>query len=357
MKRVGNIYPKIIDKNNLLLAIHKASKGKGKRRNVKNVINHMSESVDYLYNILSNETFKPTRGEVMIIHDGTRKKERIIEKPRFYPDQCVHWSLMLQLQPIIMKGMYDFCCASVPGRGVHYMKKHIEKSLVLDRKNTKYALYIDITKFYDSIVIDILKQMFEKRIKDKKTLNLINLILDNSRNSNGIGVPIGNFTSQWFANFYLQEFDHWIKETKKAKYYYRYMDDLLIFGRNKKELHKLKNEIELYLQSIGLKIKSNWQVWKVDARPISFCGFVYHRGYTTMKSKNALRIRRRIKRISKKAILNRKDAGATISYYGSIKHTNSFKFYKKYIEGFVSLEKCKEVIRNEGTKQYKTEPI
>ncbi len=347
MKRVGNIYSKIIDKNNLLYAIQKASKGKSKRRNIKNIKAYLIENVNYLHEILKNETFKPTRGQIMIIHDGVRKKERTIEKPRFFPDQCVHWALMLQIMDILMKGMIDTSCASIPGRGGHYMKKHIEKILIQDRKYTKYCLVIDIKKFYQSIDTEILKYMFRRIIKDRQTLILIDKIIDSSDH----GLPIGNFTSQWFANFYLQKFDHWIKEEKKIKYYFRYMDDMIFFSNNKKQLHKLRIEIEQYLKKINLLIKDNWQVFKVDSRPIVFCGFKYYRGYTTLKSSNALRIKRRVNKISKKKILVTKDAAAVISFWGQLKNTNSYKYYEKNIKNKVNIKVCKEVISNANRKQ------
>lgn len=80
----------------------------------------------------------------------------------------------------------------------------------------------------------------------------------------------GNFTSQWFANFYLQDLDHYIKEQLKVKYYIRYMDDMILFHRNKKELHKCKLMIENFLKEEKLRLKENWQLFKVDSRPIDF---------------------------------------------------------------------------------------
>lgn len=80
----------------------------------------------------------------------------------------------------------------------------------------------------------------------------------------------GNFTSQWFANFYLQDLDHYIKEKLKVKYYLRYMDDMLLFGRNKKELHKCRELVDEYLHKEGLRLKENWQLFKTDSRPIDF---------------------------------------------------------------------------------------
>lgn len=125
---------------------------------------------------------------------------------------------------------------------------------------------------------------------------MIDLIIDSSKN----GLPIGNYTSQWFANFYLQDLDHYIKEDLHIKYYIRYMDDIVLFHRNKKELHKIKEKIEAFLEKEDLKLKENWQLFKTDSRPLDFLGYRFYRGYTTLRRGNCLRIRRRIKKSIKK---------------------------------------------------------
>lgn len=266
MKRVGNIYEKIIDKNNIRKAILNAAKRKRNRRNVRNVLDNIVDVTEKIHKMLKYEEFQPSPYEKVKIMDGVRKKERIIYKPRFYPDQCVHWALMLQLEDIIMKGMYYYNCASIKGRGLLHATKYIEKILVRDRKNTKYCLKLDIKKFYPSVDKEILKRKFRKKLKDRETLILIDKIIDSSED----GIPIGNFTSQWFANFYLEDFDHFVKEKLKVKYYIRYMDDMLLFHRNKKQLRQIKKEIDEYLRNEKLQLKENWQLFKSDSRPIDF---------------------------------------------------------------------------------------
>ena len=266
MKRVKGIYPKIVDKNNIRKAILNAAKRKRNRKNVQYVLKNIVQVTDEIYKLLKNEEFKASPYQKVKIMDGVRKKERIIYKPAFYPDQIVHWALMLQLEEILMKGMYYYNCASIKGRGLIHASKYIQKILVQDRKNTKYCLKLDIKKFYPSINKEILKRKFRRKIKERETLNLIDTII----NSSEVGLPIGNFTSQWFANFFLEDFDHFIKEKLKVPYYIRYMDDMLLFHRNKKELRKIKNEIEEFLQKENLKLKENWQLFKTDSRPVDF---------------------------------------------------------------------------------------
>lgn len=186
MKRVGNIYEKITKKENIRKAIINASKGKKDRNGVVKILDNINFYVDEIYNMLINKTYTPSPYIKMLIHDGVRKKERIIYKPKFYPDQIIHWTLMQQIQPLIMKGMYEYCCASVPNRGIHYGGKYIKKILVNDRKNTKYALKLDVKKFYPSINKEIMKRKFMRVIKDRDTLDLIDKIIDSSES----GLPI-----------------------------------------------------------------------------------------------------------------------------------------------------------------------
>lgn len=186
MKRKSNIFPLIVEKNNIKRAILNASKGKKDRNSVKRV----NDNIDYytleIQKMLQSKTYVASPYVEMKIHDGTRKKERIIYKPQFYPDQCIHWAIMQQIEPLIMRGMYEFCCASVRNRGIHYAARHIKKILVRDRKNTKYCLKLDVKKFYPSIDKEILKRKFMRIIKERETLDLIDVIIDSSKE----GVPI-----------------------------------------------------------------------------------------------------------------------------------------------------------------------
>ena len=140
---------------------------------------------------------------------------------------------------------------------------------------------------------------------------------------------------QWFANYYLQDLDHYIKEELKVKYYIRYMDDMVLFSNNKKELRKCKYAIDEFLAREHLRIKENWQLFKTDSRPIDFLGYRFYRGYTTLRRSNFLRIKRRIKKISKKEELNFKDACAIMSYNGWIIHSDSYNYTQKYLKPYV----------------------
>ena len=173
--------------------------------------------------MLANKTYTPSPYQIIELFDGATKKKRTISKPRFYPDQIIHWALMLQIEHIIMKGMYLYNCGSIPKRGTSYGQKVIEKWMRNDPKCTKYCLKMDVSKYYPSVSNEIMKAKFRKKIKDRDCLWLIDQIIDSAE-----GLPIGNFTSQWFANFFLVDFDHFVKQQSGAHYYIRYVDDLVV---------------------------------------------------------------------------------------------------------------------------------
>ncbi|MBQ8043628.1 MAG: hypothetical protein IJ272_05705 [Clostridia bacterium] len=180
MKREKDIYTRIIAKDNIQRAIIHASKRKKTRGNVIRVLENLDYCISLIEDMLKNKSYKPNPYERVVIMDGVRKKERVIFKPRFFPDQCIHWALMLQLEPILKRGMYDYCCASIKNRGILYGARYLKKILVRDRKNTKYALKLDVKKFYPNVDKEILKRKFRKIIKDRDTLDLIDLIIESS---------------------------------------------------------------------------------------------------------------------------------------------------------------------------------
>ena len=163
MKKVGYLFEKIYNKDNIRNAITQASKGKKKKPMVKWVMANENQVVETIHQILKEKTYIPSPYYESKIRDGLSKKERTIYKPKFYPDQIIHWCLMLVIKDVIMRGMYHWNCASIPKRGIHYAKKACEKWIRNDIKNTKYCLKLDIEKFYPSINQDVLKSKFRNK--------------------------------------------------------------------------------------------------------------------------------------------------------------------------------------------------
>lgn len=236
MKRVGNIYEKITKKENIRQAIINASKGKKDRNGVIKILDNVNFYVDEIYNMLINKTYTPSPYIKMLIHDGARKKERIIYKPKFYPDQIIHWALMQQIQPIIQKGMYEYCCASVPNRGIHYGGKYIKKILVNDRKNTKYALKLDVKKFYPSINKEIMKRKFMRVIKDRDTLDLIEKIIDSSES----GLPIRKLYFTMVCKFLFARCRPFYKGRNEGKILFKIYGRYVTFSQKQEGIEENK---------------------------------------------------------------------------------------------------------------------
>ena len=138
--------------------------------------------------------------------------------------------------------------------------------------------------------------------------------------------------SQYFANFYLAYFDHWLKETKKCKYVLRYMDDIVILHNDKTFLHTLRKDISVYLdKNLKLKLKDNWQVYPVDSRGIDFVGYKTFRKYKLLRKSTYKRMKTKCIKLEQKSLLSFSDFCSINSYLGWIKWCNGYNLSKKYI--------------------------
>jgi len=351
VKRVGNLYQKILDPDQIEWAIGEASRGKRHRADVKRVIADVPKYVQKIRDMLTNGTFRPSPYHVFERYDHLNKKTRTIQRPEFFPDQIVHWLIITATKDVFMRGMYHWNCGSIPGRGIKHGYNGVKRWLRDDKKNTKYTLKMDVKKYYDSIPHDKLMAIIRHKIKDERMIKLIQQIVESTKS----GVPIGNYTSQWFANIYLESLDHYIKEKLKVKYYVRYIDDMVLFGCNKKELHKARKAIEKFLEvELGLKLKGNWQVYKTDSRGVDFLGFVFRRTHIQLRARNFLALVRQANRV-KKMIANKvaipfKVAAGLLSRMGQLRHFNSFKVWEKYLKG-IKINLLKKVVRNESKRK------
>lgn len=344
VKRYGHLFEKITSYDNLAVAIEEASRGKRKRAGVARVLANKDLYIMKIQDMLLSHGYRPNPVIRRVIRD--KIKQRTIAKPQFYPDQVIQWAAVLVLQPIFLHGMYEYSVGSIPRRGTSLGQKAVKKWLRNDPRHTKYCLKMDIHKFYPSVDTTVLKHKFRRKIKDADTLWLLDLIVDQFDH----GLPIGFYSSQWFANFFLQDLDHYIKNDLRVPYLVRNIDDLVMLGPNKKKLHKAEQAIAEYLAAEGLEVKPNWQVFKVNSRPIDFLGVRIYRDHTTLRRRNALKIRRRMAKIRKKPGLNKFDAAGVIAYWGWLKHSNSYNFYMKYMKPACTIKRAKEVISN-GNKR------
>jgi hypothetical protein len=251
MKRYGNLYYKIITKENLYLAHKNASKGKRKYAEIVEVTENLDYYIDKLHAILVAEEFVNSEYEVFTKMD--KGKERQIYKLPYFPDRIVQHAIMQILEPIWKSVLITDTYQSIKGRGLHKAVKKL--STHIKKYKPKYYLQIDIEKFYPSVNNKKLKQIVRKKIKCKQTLKLLDTIIDSVQ-----GIPIGNYLSQYLGNLYLAYMDHIMKEIGKYKQYYRYCDDIVVVSNNKKILEQAKKLLDYELKKLALKVKHNWKL-------------------------------------------------------------------------------------------------
>lgn len=297
--------------DNLRLADQRAGKGKRWQPGVIQFSRNRESNLFLLHETLLNKAYKTSEYTVFKVYEP---KEREVYRLPYFPDRITHHAIMNLLEPIFMASFTADTYSCIKGKGIHGASFKLRKSL-LDTESAKYCLKMDIKKFYPSIDHQVLKQLLRRKIKDKDLLWLLDEIIDSAP-----GLPIGNYLSQYFANFYLSYFDHWIKQELRVKYYFRYCDDLVFLAEKKPDLHRLSTKVIEYLNDeLKLRVKPNYRIFPVTTG-IDFVGYVHYPGYTLLRTG--------IKRRMAKAVYYGREKSIA-SYYGWAKHCNSKNLLKK----------------------------
>ncbi|UOY07738.1 RNA-directed DNA polymerase [Muricauda sp. SCSIO 64092] len=316
MKRKGNLYQKIISADNLRFADEKAQKGKSKQYGVQLHNRNREANILKLHHLLKTKTYQTSPYDIFQVFEP---KERTVYRLPYYPDRITHHAIMNVLEPIFVATFTADTYSCIKGRGIHSCVRAIKKALK-EKDGTQFCLKLDVTKFYTSIDHAILKNLLRKKLKDNDLLWLLDEIIDSAP-----GLPIGNYLSQYLANFYLTYFDHWLKEEKCVQHYFRYADDLVILSSDKPYLHALLNEIKTYLDTrLGLSVKGNYQVFPVEARGIDFVGYKFFHTHTLL--------RKSIKKSFARSLKQNPNPASTASYLGWAKHCNSKNLIKTLLD-------------------------
>lgn len=354
MKRYGNLYEKICSIDNLKLAHKNAQKGKGWYQEVKMVNSNPDYYLGVLQDMLINKTYKTSEYETFMKND-TGKVRKIYKLP-YFPDRICQWAILQVIEPILLKNFIADTYSAIPGRGIHKALERIDKAVQNDVVGTQYCLKLDAKKYYPSINHDILKNKYRRLFKDKDLIWLLDEIIDSTPGDTGI--PIGNYISQYSGNFYFSEFDHWIKETKHIKYYFRYMDDIVILGKSKEELHQLRKEIDVYFKiKLKLKIKENWQVFPTFVRGIDFVGYRTFLNYKLLRKTTCKNFKVKMNKIKKKIRngkqMNYSEWCSIHSYQGWLIHCDSYRLNQKYIKPleFHANQYYLQYVKKKGVKE------
>ena len=229
-----NLYPEIFNMSNLILAWRKARKGKTKKHYVKEFEENLIKNLLELSEELKNQTYKPKPLKTFILRDP---KTRKISKSDFR-DRIIHHALVRVIEPIFDKTFIYDSCANRIGKGNLFALKRFHKfmrKVTINRSRKAFCFKADIKHYFQEVDHDILIHIIKRKISDEKVIWLINQILDNFDNQEK-GMPLGNLTSQFFANVYLNELDRFVKHKIKAKHYIRYVDDFVLLSDSKEQL-------------------------------------------------------------------------------------------------------------------------
>ncbi len=353
MKPIINIYNQICSFETLYEAYLNARKNKRYRDEVLRFSSNLEENLLDLQKKLLEHTYKTGQYRKFIITDP--KKRLIMALP--FEDRIVHWAVYLILNPVFKKQYIVDSYGCIVGKGIHSAIKRLQYWLrQINRREEKYYfLKLDISKFYYRVDHEILLNIIKNKVADKDVIGLLDEIINCSDTAFGLpagvniedtderlfdkGMPIGNLSSQMFANIYLNEVDQYIKRKLRVHYYIRYMDDMIVLSDNKKQLHELKQSIEQFLNE-KLKLDLNS---KTCIRPVSlgidFVGYKIWNTHIKLRKSSLLRMKRRLKYLKGQYENGELDlekiTEAVSSYKGLLIHCNSYNFRKKFFDEYV----------------------
>jgi RNA-directed DNA polymerase len=265
MKRINDIYQQVYEWDNLLEAYRKARKGSSHSRDAILYSLDLHRNLANLQQLLVDGKAEVGNYHYFTIFDP---KERIICAAPF-GERVLHHAVMNVFGKRLEQHLIHDTYACRKGKGT-------ERALLKAFDNTAdtaWFLKLDMRKYFDSIDHDILKCKLRRVCKDRDLLRLLDQIIDSYCVSAGKGIPIGNLTSQHFANFYLSFFDHHVKDVLRIKWYVRYMDDCILWASTKEELIACKKELTGYLES-ELRLTLKYSVINKTCSGVPFLGFL-----------------------------------------------------------------------------------
>lgn len=325
---------------NLTLAWRKARKGKTSNKSIIEFDREIERNLVSLHYELRNKTYKPKPLVNFILYDP---KTRVISKSDFR-DRVVHHALINVIKHIFEKQFIYDSCANQIGKGTMFALERFRK---YQRKVTKnfsqgaFCLKADIKHYFPEVDHEILLNILGRKVKDENVLWLIRQILDNGGclgNESRKGMPLGNYTSQFFANVYLNELDYYVKHEIKVKYYIRYVDDFVIMHKSRRQLETWKEKINEFLLS-KLKVALHPQKSRIMpiSRGIDFVGFRNYRHFRLLRRRNIKSMRKKIELYKNDAIGFSNIFDSYQGWQAHAKWASTFRIRKKIKEEIIDI--------------------
>ena len=354
MKTYNNLYKKLCSEENIFLAYRKARKRKSKKKSVLEFEKNLDYELKKLREELLSKTYEPKPLKRFIVRDP---KTRTIHASAFR-DRIVH-HLIINLIGCIFEKIFIYdSFASRIDKGTHsaikrfdYFKMRVSRNgeLVKNGKNSNsvegYVFKADIKHYFGTVDHEILIKIINEKIKDKELIWLIRKVLENFDSSvKGKGMPLGNYTSQFFANVYLNKLDYFVKHDLKAKYYIRYVDDFVILHRSKKRLEYFKNKIINYLKGLKLEIHPDKSRIEPLQKGTQFLGYRVFYHYKLLRKRNLYKFRKNLKKrllLLQKGLVDKRQILEDLQgWFGYAQWANTYKLREKIKKEITSFGCC-----------------
>jgi RNA-directed DNA polymerase len=307
MRRLGGCWEAILAFPNLLDAYHKARRGKGTRPEVARFSLNLEGELLQLQDELASGTYCPGAYRLFWVYE--RKPRQIAAAP--FRDRVVHHAVMNWVEPALDRGFIHDSYACRRGKGAH---RAVARYRTWARRYP-YWLKMDVARYFPSIDRQRLKAKLHRRIRDSRTLALLEQIIDRAPASAGggapfpgddlltplerpRGIPIGNLTSQCFANLYLDEFDHWLRETRRVPAYLRYVDDMVVLGDDTARLRELRAAVAERLAAERLHLHPRKAEIGCTRDGLDLLGYRVFPDFTRLRNDNGHRFARTLRALA-----------------------------------------------------------
>ncbi len=347
MKRENHLFERILSFENVLKASRKARRGKRYRASTARFEYDLEKNIFKIIEVLKNKTYKPGPYYDFHIHDP---KRRVISAAPYF-DRVIHHALINIIEPVIGRSFICDTYACIKNKGTH---KAVQRYKEFQKKN-RYVFKCDIKKYFLNIDHELLFSKVLKKIKCPDTLWLVKKIIRSKESNCEIeyfpgddlftplkrrkGIPIGNLTSQFFANLYLNDFDHFVKEELTARYYIRYCDDFVIFGNSKRWLNQMKSEIISYLGTLRLRLHENKSRIYRTSEGVDFLGYRIFPNRMLVRKSIVKRYRKRLRKMVsdyKNGKIDLAGVNNSIqSWIGHVGHADSYILRKEMFSNVV----------------------
>ncbi len=346
MKTYRALYPILCSQENLQRAFKKARRGKTKKWYVLEFENNLEQEINALHCELKEKIYQPAPLKQFIIRDP---KTREIHASAFR-DRVAYHAIVNVLEPIYEKKFIYDSYASRKEKGTHksierydsFQLRVSKNGQLINKPDTNnnivgYALKADIRHYFASVDHEVLLSILRRTIKDEHVVWLIKKILDNFETEiNGKGMPLGNLTSQFFANVYLNELDYFVKHHLRAKYYLRYVDDFVILHQNKKTVESYHERIICFLKSLNLELHPDKTKIIPLRNGLTFLGyrnFHYHR---LLRKSNVRTYKKKILReqeLMKKGLLSQEEIMQHLQgWFGYAQWANTYRLRQEIMK-------------------------